>query len=102
MKYLLSILKNKFLILLFFFFVISYIFLKYYGEDDSFNVAGGMTMFLGIILGLILTIYKFYKEGFNSELVRWVFWIVFLGSCYGLFDYVKEEHGFKASLTLFI
>ena len=35
-------------------------------------------------------------------MVRWVFWIVFLGSFYGFFDYVKEEYGFANSLGLYL
>ena len=101
-EYLKGFVKNKFIILLFIIFIVSLILLIFFDSNEPFNVAGGLTLGLGILIGLVLTIYKFYKEGFNSELVRWVFWIVFLGSCYGLFDYVKEEHGFKASLTLFI
>ena len=99
-------LKNKFIISLFIIFVISYIFSKFSEtisvENSNLLGALGITFVFGILIGIVLTIYKFFKEGFNSELVRWVFWIVFLGSFYGLFDYVKEEYGFANSLGLYL
>ena len=81
--------------------LIGFVLFKFYGEQstlDSFLLSFG----LGIWSLIFLSIYLYFKVGFNSNLVRWVFWIIFLGSFYALFNYLKEEHGFGVSLSLYI
>ena len=76
-----------------------------------------VTFFLIFILAFFYSIYDLYIKGFKGfkfsnffegslSILKLfpiaIFWIVFLGSFYALFNYIKEEYSFGASLGLYI
>jgi hypothetical protein len=76
-------------------------FLIFSSRDDALIVSFTATAIIGF-WGFIISSIFLYLRGSESKIAPWVFWIVFLGSFYALFNYIKEEHGFGASLGLFI
>jgi len=109
MKYLkeniINNINKKFAISLIVIFTISFIISQITSSisiSESIIGSLGIVFIFGLFAGIIWIIIKFFKEGFNSEIVLWVFWISFLAPFYYGFKYVKEEYGFGYSLGLFL